>query len=78
MRQVAELEQVIAEGEKSKHVVLREVLAWLMTNSLRSENKQFTILAEQSLANIWRKNAYAALAKQVPISRRTMPRLRSR
>ena len=34
---------------------LCDVCAWLVTNSMRSEQVQFNLLCEQSLGNIWRK-----------------------
>uniref|UniRef100_A0A7S1J653 ubiquitinyl hydrolase 1 n=1 Tax=Eutreptiella gymnastica TaxID=73025 RepID=A0A7S1J653_9EUGL len=47
----------VAEGER----VLREVLAWLVVNSMRSERIQFNQLCIQSCANVWRKNGFAGL-----------------
>jgi len=41
--------------------VLREVVAWLVINSMRSERIQFNQLCIQSVANVWRKNAFRNL-----------------
>ena len=40
---------------------LRDVAAWLHLNSMRSEKIQFHLLCAQSLANVWRKEAYRTL-----------------
>jgi hypothetical protein len=46
------------EAEKRK---LRDVVAWLVVNSMRGENIQAGLLAEQRAANIWRKHSYRKL-----------------
>lgn len=45
-----------SEGKK-----LRDVSAWLVLNSMRSERVQFDQLCQQNLANIWRHNAFDQL-----------------
>ena len=40
---------------------LRDITAWLVVNSMRSENIQAGLLAEQRAANIWRKHSYRKL-----------------
>jgi len=40
---------------------LRDITAWLVVNSMRSENVQAGLLAEQRAANIWRKHSYRKL-----------------
>ena len=55
----AELATMSAEAvEKRK---LRDITAWLVVNSMRSENIQAGLLAEQRAANIWRKHSYRKL-----------------
>lgn len=41
--------------------LLRDIAAWLVVNSMRTEKLQFNLLCEQSLANVWRKRAYRHL-----------------
>ena len=53
---------------------LKDVVSWLNINSMRVDSIQFNLLSEQSVANIWRKRAFANLrsdfryidAKEVP------------
>ena len=40
------------------------VSGWLVINSMRSERLQFELLCEQSMRNVWRKRAFAALVKR--------------
>ena len=40
---------------------LRDILAWLVLNSMRSERVQFNNLCSQNLFNVWRKNAWDQL-----------------
>ncbi len=40
---------------------LRDILAWLVLNSMRSERVQFDNLCSQNLFNVWRKNAWDQL-----------------
>lgn len=46
--------------ERNKHVdhTLQDIVAWLVVNSMRSEHLQWSMLCIQSIANIYRKNAY--------------------
>lgn len=41
--------------------VLRDVSAWLVVNSMKTEKVQFNMLCEQNIQNVWRKNAFRAL-----------------
>ena len=43
---------------------LEDVVAWLIVNSLRSEQTQWTMLCLQNISNIYRKNAFACLHSQ--------------
>ena len=43
---------------------LRDVLAWLTINTMRAENVQAGLLAEQRAANVWRKHAYRILLER--------------
>ena len=52
-----------SQGAASQRAVLVEVVAWLTVNALGSENQQFQVLCEQSARNVWRKEAFGALAR---------------
>ena len=41
--------------------LLRAICAWLIINSMHAEKLQFNLLCEQSIANVWRKQAYDRL-----------------
>ena len=41
--------------------VLEDIVAWLVTNSLRSEQTQWTMLCLQNIGNLYRKNAFKCL-----------------
>ena len=43
--------------------VLENVVAWLIVNSLRSEQTQWTMLCIQNISNLYRKNAFKCLHK---------------
>lgn len=43
--------------------VLEDVVAWLVINSLRSEQTQWTMLCIQNIGNLYRKNAFQCLRK---------------
>eukprot|EP01033_Poteriospumella_lacustris_P010457 gene10460-7435_t len=43
--------------------VLEDIVAWLIINSLRSEQTQWTMLCIQNIGNLYRKNAFKALRK---------------
>jgi hypothetical protein len=43
--------------------VLEDVVAWLIINSLRSEQTQWTMLCVQNISNLYRKNAFKCLTK---------------
>ena len=59
-RTVAELDGVQEQAE----VKLEEVSAWLVVNSMRSEKVQFQMLCEQSIENVWRKQAFTTLLRE--------------
>ena len=48
-------------ASRSQEQVLREVSAWLVINSMRTERVQFDQLCHQNLSNIWRQNAFGQL-----------------
>jgi hypothetical protein len=37
---------------------LRDVVSWLMINSMRVDGVQYNLLCEQSVGNIWRKRCF--------------------
>lgn len=41
--------------------VLREVVGWLVVNSMKSETVQFNMLCEQAIYNVFRKNAFKTI-----------------
>eukprot|EP01038_Epipyxis_sp_PR26KG_P004031 gene4031-5768_t len=45
--------------------VLEDVVAWLVINSLRSEQTQWTMLCLQNIGNLYRKNAFKCLLHNV-------------
>ena len=55
---------------------LKDVVSWLNINSMRVDSVQFNLLSEQSVANIWRKRAFANMrsdfryidAKEIPVN----------
>ncbi len=53
-------EAAIRGGSESDHV-LEDVVAWLVVNSLRSEQTQWTMLCIQNIGNLYRKNAFDCL-----------------
>ena len=47
-----------APGERD---ILKDVSAWLVVNSMRSEQVQFNMLCEHNMRNVWRKEAFNML-----------------
>lgn len=58
-----ELTQALIKGPVSApdDIVLEKVVAWLVVNSLRSEQTQWTMLCIQNIGNLYRKNAFKCL-----------------
>ena len=52
---------VIQSAAGSTDHVLEDVVAWLVINSLRSEQTQWTMLCVQNIGNLYRKNAFKCL-----------------
>ena len=51
-----------AEGsERETEAMLKDINAWLVINSMRSEKVQFNMLCEQQLNNLWVKQAFGHL-----------------
>lgn len=46
---------------KNKDSFLRDVISWLVINSMRVDGVQYNLLCEQSVANIWRKRCFSVL-----------------
>jgi hypothetical protein len=42
---------------------LKDVISWLVINSMRVDSVQYNLLCEQSVANIWRKRCFSVLLK---------------
>lgn len=53
-----ELKDAVIVGEDH---VLEDIIAWLVINSLRSEQTQWTMLCLQNIGNFYRKNAFECL-----------------
>lgn len=41
--------------------ILRDVVGWLVVNSMKSETVQFNMLCEQAIFNVFRKNAFLTM-----------------
>lgn len=54
---------VLQHSERSPDHVLDDVVAWLVINSLRSEQTQWVMLCIQNISNLYRKNAFRTLLK---------------
>jgi hypothetical protein len=52
-------------NKKKEDHVLEDVVAWLIINSLRSEQTQWTMLCLQNIGNLYRKNAFKCLLQNV-------------
>lgn len=52
---------VIPAHPQTNEHVLEDVVAWLIINSLRSEQIQWTMLCLQNIGNLYRKNAFQSL-----------------
>ena len=50
----------VTSGSAADHV-LEDIVAWLIINSLRSEQTQWTMLCIQNIGNLYRKNAFKAI-----------------
>lgn len=59
---IAELQSMT--DDEAERMRLRDVLAWLTINTMRAENVQAGLLAEQRAANVWRKHAYRLLLER--------------
>ena len=58
------MQQVAAQEDARQF--LRNVLSWLVINSMRVDGIQFNLLCEQSVANVWRKRALTAVCSGFP------------
>jgi hypothetical protein len=45
----------------SNEKLLKDILSWLVINSMRVDGIQFNLLCEQSVTNVWRKRSFLAL-----------------
>jgi hypothetical protein len=50
-------------GSPDEEHVLEDIVAWLVVNSLRSEQTQWTMLCLQNIGNLYRKQAFRCLHK---------------
>merc|ERR1711865_467791 len=58
---VENVENVEDDDQEKKHLV--QAVAWLITNSMRSEMLQYLQLQMQMITNLWRKSAFRTLMK---------------
>ena len=56
---------VITNTKRNDDHVLEDISAWLIVNSLRSEQTQWTMLCLQNISNLYRKNAFRCLRKSI-------------
>jgi hypothetical protein len=56
-----ELKSAVVRDHPLGGHVLEDVVAWLVINTLRSEQTQWTMLCLQNISNLYRKNAYKCL-----------------
>ena len=59
---IAELQSMT--DDEAERMRLRDVLAWLTINTMRAENVQAGLLAEQRAANVWRKHVTGCCWKE--------------
>ena len=52
---------VLGREDITSDHVLEDIVAWLIINSLRSEQTQWTMLCIQNIGNLYRKNAFKSL-----------------
>lgn len=53
----------VVDKNRSASQYLKDVLSWLVINSMRVDGIQFDLLCEQSVGNVWRKRAFATLCR---------------
>jgi len=58
-----ELKVVLIRQHLHDDSFLERIVAWLIVNSLRSEQIQWTMLCIQNIANLYRKNAYKCIVE---------------
>jgi hypothetical protein len=59
VKSVTEVSVSASPDEIAQH--LKDVVSWLMTNSMRVDGVQYNLLCEQSVSNIWRKRCFNGL-----------------
>jgi hypothetical protein len=52
---------LLSSSSSNDDHVLEDIVAWLIINSLKSEQTQWTMLCIQNIGNLYRKNAFKAL-----------------
>ena len=53
----------LSEGSLSTKKVLEQIVAWLVVNSMRSEQTQWSMLCIQNVSNIYRKTAFEVMLR---------------
>ena len=59
---VQQRESSFGPVENNPQRLLRDVISWLVINSMRVDGIQFNLLCEQNVSNIWRKRAFVYLS----------------
>ena len=57
------LARELSEGSLSTKKVLEQIVAWLVVNSMRSEQTQWSMLCIQNVSNIYRKTAFEVMLR---------------
>jgi hypothetical protein len=60
-RQLSKVQGYNPSGIVSEVQTLKDISAWLVINSMKTERVQYNQLCGQNLANIWRQNAFEML-----------------
>ena len=55
------------EKVRDSRQYLKDVVSWLVINSMRVDGIQFDLLCEQNVTNVWRKRAFNMLKKDYRI-----------
>ena len=54
---------VVRQSKENPAAVLRQIVAWLVVNSLRSESVQWSMLCLQNVGNVFRKTAFEVMLR---------------
>ena len=60
---VNEAFDIVRQSKKDPSAVLRQIVAWLVVNSMRSEQIQWSMLCIQNVGNVFRKTAFEVMLR---------------